>query len=81
MVHFQAQKARIALLYFPLIPLVLNHVDRLSTGCVPYVSPMLNATSMAYFYSPRGQSVEPPSQPGSAFGSELTDNSKCTSAL
>ena len=66
----QAQKARIALLYFPLVPLVLSHVDRLNTGCSPYISPMLNATSMAYFSSPRGQSVEPPSLPGSAFSSK-----------
>ena len=66
----QAQKARIALLYFPLVPLVLTHVDRLNTGCTPYISPMLNATSMAYFSSPRGQSVEPPSLPGSAFSSK-----------
>ena len=45
----QGQKARIASLYFPLIPLVLSHVTRLDTGSPCYVSPMLNAASMAFF--------------------------------
>lgn len=43
----QGQRSRIAALYFPLVPLVLNHVERLDTGSESYISPMLNAASMA----------------------------------
>ena len=62
----QGQRARIAALYFPLIPLVLDHVTRLDSGSAHYISPMLNATSMAFYQSrsaPPGQfdSVPPPS--------------------
>ncbi len=47
----KGQKARIAALYFPLIPLVMEHLIRLDTGSALYISPMLNTTSMATFNS------------------------------
>ena len=68
---YQGQKARIAAVYFPLIPLVLEHVSRLDAGTALYISPMLNATSMASF-TPRGgkSPFRYDSVPSSATGSE-----------
>ena len=70
----QGQKARISAIYFPLIPLVLDHVTRLDPGAKLYISPMLNATSMALFTSASGDGAKSPSvldsMPSSATGSE-----------
>ena len=69
----QGQRGRIASLYFPLIPLTLNHVGRLDTGSDTYISPMLNAASMAAFKSNESSSnfSTSGSVPGSATGSKL----------
>ncbi len=67
----QGQKARIASLYFPLIPLVMSHVSRLDTGSPCYVSPMLNAASMAFYdqaHTPLSKTFDHPT-PSSATGS------------
>lgn len=70
----QGPKARISAIYFPLIPLVLDHVTRLDPGAKLYISPMLNATSMALFTSASGDGARSPSvldsMPSSATGSE-----------
>ena len=70
----QGQKARIAALYFPLVPLVLNHVPRLDTGGGTVISPMLNAASMATYKADSSDGDTPLSMsgsvPGSAAGSE-----------
>lgn len=74
---FQGQRGRIASLYFPLIPLILNHVGRLDTGTDTFISPMLNAASMAAFKSQDGSSRSfstSGSVPGSASGSESRDS-------
>ncbi len=76
----QGQRGRIASLYFPLIPLILNHVSRLDTGSESYISPMLNAASMATFKTSESSAFKfsegsvfsnSGSVPGSATGSEL----------
>ena len=44
--HTQGQMTRIAQLYFPVVPIVLAHVNRLNSGHASYISPMLGAASM-----------------------------------
>ena len=74
----QGQMARIAQLYFPLVPIVLGHVNRLCSGHAPYISPMLGAASVHPPLEVKGDVCHTDSLPRSLPGSEHPTHSQYT---
>ena len=74
----QGQMARIAQLYFPLVPIVLGHVNRLCSGHAPYISPMLGAASVHPPLEVKGDVCHTDSLPRSLPGSEQHTHSQYT---